>query len=61
MHRQSGKLTNTTTFILKKSLFYYVAALTFDEGLKNNITISSYTCSYKVNDCKERLALSLTL
>ena len=42
-------VTNTTTFLLKKSLFYYVAAMTFDENLDNNITISSYTCSYKVS------------
>ena len=43
------EVTNTTTFLLKKSLHYYVAALTFDKDLKNNITISSYTCSYKVS------------
>ena len=42
-------VTNTTTFLLKKSLFYYVAAMTFDENLDNTITISSYTCSYKVS------------
>ena len=52
-------LTNTTTFLLKKSLYYYVAALTFDEGLKNNITISSYTCSYNVSGL-QREACSIT-
>ena len=52
-------VTNTTNFLLKKSLFYYVAALTFDEDLKNNITISSYTCSYKVSGL-QREACSIT-
>ena len=52
-------MTNTTTFLLKKSLFYYVAALTFDEDLKNNITITSYTCSYIVNGL-QREACSVT-
>ena len=52
-------VTNTTTFLLKKSLFYYVAALTFDEDLENNITISSYTCSYKVSGL-QREACSIT-
>ena len=52
-------VTNTTTFQLKKSLLYYVAALTFDEHLKNNITISSYTCSYKVSGL-QREACSIT-
>ena len=53
-------VTNTTTFLLKKSLYYYVAALTFDENLiKNNITISSYTCSYKVSGL-QREACSIT-
>ena len=52
-------VTNTTTFLLKKSLFYYVAALTFDEDLKNNIIISSYTCSYKVSGL-QREACSIT-
>ena len=42
-------VTNTTTFLLKNSLFYYVAAIIFDENLDNNITISSYTCGYKVS------------
>ena len=52
-------VTNTTTFILKKSLFYYVAALTFDEDLDNSITITSYTCSYKVSGL-QREACSIT-
>ena len=52
-------VTNTTTFLLKKSLFYYVATLTFDEGLKNNITISSYTFGYKVSGL-QREACSIT-
>ena len=52
-------VTNTTTFLLKKSLFYYVATLTLDENLENNITISSYTCSYKVGGL-QREACSIT-
>ena len=52
-------VTNTTTFLLNKSLFYYVAALTFDEGLENSITISSYTCSYNVSGL-QREACSIT-
>ena len=56
----ASEVTNTTTFLLKKSLYYYVAALTFDENLiKNNITISSYTCSYKVSGL-QREACSIT-
>ena len=52
-------VTNTTTFLLKKSLFYYVAALTFDEDLKNTITISSYTWGYNVSGL-QREACSIT-
>ena len=52
-------VTNTTTFLLTKSLFYYVAALIFDEGLVNTITINSYTCSYNVSGL-QREACSIT-
>ena len=52
-------VTNTTTFLLKNSLFYYVAAIIFDENLDNNITISSYTCGYKVSGL-QREACSVT-
>ena len=52
-------VTNTTTFLLNKSLYYYVAALTFDEDLENSITISSYIYSYNVSGL-QREACSIT-
>ena len=55
----ASEVTNTTTFLLKNSLIYYVAALKFDKDLKNNITINSYTCSYKVSGL-QREACSIT-